>query len=286
MKIQKDKIDLKKPKIYITLTTTSKRLNNVNRVLESLEKQILRPKKIILYISEEPYLLDNGIAKDNPMILKLLKIPLVDIRWTNNTGPYRKIMPFMDDYFSKKDKSNKIFITVDDDTLYPEYFVQNLYDKYLEYDCIIAYRGRKIEKNSSKIVEYKSWTKASCIPKLFHIPTGKDGVLYSTRFFTKDILDIKMAKKLAQTTDDLWIKWHCALNGIPAIILNPDAIDGAEKSFPLVDTTGESDKQGLYAIYNNNNNNSSFNDEVIVRLEAYSLYKYGYNLAFLDKLKF
>lgn len=268
------------PEIVVTLTTIRSRLQYVPKVVESLLQQTLSPVRIELNISREPYLLDEGIEPDHPILLGLMKQPLLRVNWVPNIGPYRKIWPFLESYFSQDDENEHIFVTVDDDTLYPDYFLQELYKNYLQHQCVIAFRGRHIEMDEEKIAPYDRWTLGKTIPSLNNLPTGKDGILYSTKFFTKDFLDLAAVQRLAPTADDLWVKWHYALNGVPAVILNPEACTSDYKSFPLANYDKDYRNNSLYTLHNATSSNSK-NDVSIKELEAHFKGARGNNLACL-----
>lgn len=268
------------PGIYITLTTISERLDKIWPVIDSLHKQSLLPREIILNISEDAYLLDKGVKKNDPRIMALKKFPLLRINWTRNTGPYRKILPFMESHFASGATSDKLFITVDDDTLYPDYFVETLYKKYLETDGIVAFRGRHITLKSQSINSYTEWKLGITKPCMNNLPTGKDGIIYNTKFFTKDFIEYDVAKELAPTADDLWIKWHTGLNGVKATILNPEAATSDYKSFPVVDYSSEYRDVSLFKAHNSNGSGGK-NDISVQKLENYFNKKYGYNLSSL-----
>jgi hypothetical protein len=270
----------KYPNIYITLTTISERIDKIWPVIDSLHKQSLLPVEIILNISEDAYLLDKGVEKDDQRIMALNKFPLLRINWTQNTGPYRKILPFMESHFASGATEDKLFITVDDDTLYPNYFVETLHEKYLETDSIIAFRGRHITLTNRCINSYSEWELGKNSLCMNNLPTGKDGVIYNTKFFTKDFIDIDTAKQLAPTADDLWIKWHTGLNGVKAIILNPEAAASDYKSFPVVDYSSEYRDVSLFKAHNSNGSGGK-NDMSVQKLENYFSAKYGYNLSSL-----
>lgn len=266
--------------ITVTMTTIRSRLSLVPKVVESLHAQTLKPISIELNISSQPYLLDEGISKDDDKLKMLSEYPLIMINEVNNIGPYRKIWTFLDKHFKQSYAHDKIFVTVDDDTIYPDYFLETLYGKYQELDCVVAFRGRHIELDDAAIAGYDKWSWGKSQVEMQNLPTGKDGILYSTKFFTRDFLELDDALSLAPTADDLWIKWHCALNGVPSVILNPEACTSDYKSFPVVDFSKEYRRNSLYAAHNSNTSQGR-NDLTVQRLEAYYLEKYGYNLAAL-----
>ncbi|MGF6811229.1 hypothetical protein OKW30_006421 [Paraburkholderia sp. Clong3] len=268
------------PQIVVTMTTIRSRLLYLPRVIESLAKQTLRPVRIDLNISHQPYLLDEGVASDDPVLAELMTLPLVRVNWVANIGPYRKIWPFLEEHFSRERAEDRLFVTVDDDTIYPEYFLEQLYENYLTHDCVVAFRGRHIEFDREQVGPYETWTWGRCEPTLSNLPTGKDGILYSTKFFTKEFLNLSAALEIAPTADDLWIKWHCALNGFPSIVLNPEACSSDYKSFPVVNYDKSFRGNSLYARHNATGAQSK-NDASVERLEAYFACAYGYDLAWL-----
>lgn len=264
--------------VTVSLTTIESRLPHLHRVIESLHKQEVLPKEIRLYISQEPYLLDKGISTVDPHIMELKKFPLLRVKWVNNTGPYRKIFPFLQEHFAHSVAIDQLFVTVDDDTLYPPEFLRILLEKHRLHDCVVAFRGREIVLADSVIGSYPSWGIGLDYPSMNNLPTGKDGVLYSTRFFTRDFLRLEDAIALAPTADDLWIKWQCGLNGIPAIVLNPIACTSDYKGFPVVDYSKEYRGNSLYSSYNANSAQGK-NDDSVQKLETYFLKLLGQSLA-------
>lgn len=264
--------------VTVSLTTIESRLPHLHRVIESLHKQDVLPKEIRLYVSRDPYLLDKGISAGDPHIKELQKFPLLQVKWVNNTGPYRKIFPFLQEHFAHSVAIDQLFVTVDDDTLYPPEFLRILLEKYRVHDCVVAFRGREMVLAGSAVGSYPSWGIGLDYPSMNNLPTGKDGVLYSTRFFTRDFLRLEDAIALAPTADDLWIKWQCGLNGIPAIVLNPIACTSDYKGFPVVDYSKEYRGNSLYSSYNANSAQGK-NDDSVQKLEAYFLKLLGQSLA-------
>lgn len=264
--------------IVVTLTTIRSRLKYLPRVMDSLSQQTMSPARIDLNISREPYLLDDGVSEDDHILRELKKDPRIRVNWVPNIGPYRKIWPFLEAHFSKSDEKERVFVTVDDDTLYPDHFLEQLYNSYLQHDCVIAFRGRHIEMVGENISPYHDWTWGRDLPSINNLPTGKDGVLYSTKFFTKDFLDLDAVKSIAPTADDLWIKWHCSMNGVPAVILNPEACSSDFKSFPLISYEKADREHSLYSVHNSAGSQKK-NDLAVEKLEKFYKINRGVNLA-------
>jgi len=264
--------------LTVSLTTIDSRLPHLHRVIESLHQQQVPPKEIRLHISREPYLLDKGISPDDPHLKELLKFSLLKVKWVDNTGPYRKIVPFLQEHFSHNVATDQLFVTADDDTLYPPEFLRVLLETYQTHDCVVAFRGRAMELEGGEIATYPTWGIGLDYPSMRNLPTGKDGVLYATRFFTRDFVRLDDAIALAPTADDLWIKWQCGLNGVPAIVLNPIACTSDYKGFPVVDYSKEYRGNSLYSSYNATSAQGK-NDDSVSRLETYCKEQLGQSLA-------
>ena len=265
--------------VDISLTTISSRIHLTKDVIFSLLNQSLLPRKIFVYISKAPYLLDEGISEDHPIIKELIELERVEIVWVDNTGPYRKIVPYLSNLMETSQNGSGLFITADDDTLYPHNFIESLKAHYEEKRCIIAFRGRQIHANdeSFDINPYAEWGLGVMSPSIANLPTGKDGVIYHRSFFTKEFLDINTAQKYAPTADDLWIKWHTALNGIRSVILNPNSATSDFESFPVVDYSDEYRNISLYRAHNSQSSEGK-NDKSVTMLEKHFKELYGYNL--------
>ena len=187
-------------------------------------------------------------------------------------------MPFLQEHFSHSVATDQLFVTVDDDTIYPPEFLRVLLEQFSTHDCVVAFRGREMVLDDAEIASYPSWGLGLDRPSMNNLPTGKDGVLYSTRFFTREFVRIEDAIELAPTADDLWIKWQCGLNGVPAIVLNPIACTSDYKGFPVVDYSKEYRGNSLYSSYNANSAQGK-NDDSVRKLEAYFKDLLGQSLA-------
>lgn len=244
--------------VVISLTTISSRINYVEKTLKTLLSQTYFNFNIFLYISKEGYLLDEGIDKI-PLELARLKEKHNNlfIEFTENTGPYRKLIPSLKKYWG----TNQLLVTVDDDVLYPDNFLATLVTAEQIHGCPVAFRGRVATANNTELNRYKAWKRTDLAGRSFaNVPTGKDGVAYRPQYFRESVLDIKKAVELARTADDLWFKWNTALNGKESCLL----FDSLEESFRNA-TSKEEAGVTLFDEYNQ----SGKNDEVVLKLETY-----------------
>jgi hypothetical protein len=257
-------------RVFISLTTISSRIDNVHQVVSSLLRQRIPIEctsiQISLYISNEPYLLDEGISSVPASLNDLLEsannkwnsTKKFSIEFCPNTGPHRKYihtLPLMNE--------EDILITVDDDTLYPEYAIQSLVEANLKHDCVTSMRGRKIAISNNEIKTYRSWKKNMnelTMPSLLNVGTGKDGIAYRISHLHPNVSNVKAALEFASCADDLWLKMHSLLYGLPTKILSRDL----SQSFPdIISRNGRNDS--LYSEFNRDGGN----DKTMISLNQY-----------------
>lgn len=254
-----------RPHISIGLTAISGRCATLHKTLCSLLAQDYPAFDVSLFISDHPHMLDDGIRRIPEEIHELRSASQgrLKLRYTANTGPYRKLMPLL----ARLRGAEGLVATADDDTLYPADWLARMVERYLRHRCIIAYRGHPMLYDKSQFLRYRRWmTSRSKIREgMFILPTGKDGILYNSRFFHPNVLNISRALALAPTTDDLWWRWHSAALGVPVHVIN---LDYTSDTLPEVDWNGS-----LYDTYNREGEN----DRVIARLAAYSREELGFD---------
>ena len=86
----------------VSLTAISHRVAALPEVLRSLTTQSVQASRIILWISQEKYLLDDGVRRDDlpTEVLQLASDARnrIEIRDTENIGPHRKLLPLSSAY--------------------------------------------------------------------------------------------------------------------------------------------------------------------------------------------
>ena len=214
--------------ITVSLTSTSQRVATVHRTIESILAQSLRPDRLVLWLSENPHLIDRGVSRQElgEPLLRLAQQGL-EIRWTDNTGPYRKLVPALPEVKA----SGGVVITADDDVLYPESWLERLYRLHLQYPrAIVCYRGFYMKGFSEgRLTLSDKWKRdRGEEPSLDIFPTGKDGVLYPAGSLSDEIFNHEKYLQLACTGDDVWFKAMSLLNG--TLVKNI----ATHKDFPII----------------------------------------------------
>lgn len=192
-----------KSEIIISLTSFPQRINTVWITISSLLNQDMKPKKIILWLAAEQF------PKEKiPWMLQRLKKRGLEIRFCEDLKPHKKYFYTMMDY------PTEVVITADDDILYPEDHISNLWKGYKTYnDCIICSRAHTIKFNGKYFAKYNDWdnTKEQ-IPGYRVVPIGCNGVLYPPHSLHLETFNKAKLKELALFTDDLWLKCMALLN--------------------------------------------------------------------------
>lgn len=213
-------------KIIVSLTSIKSRVNALRETLSSLIAQdISSSYEVRVHLSREPYLLDEGFA-DEPAWLQGLADEnpncTLKIHFVRNTGPYRKLMPVLEEFIDSGMKV--VIVTCDDDTHYDSSWLRTLIHYHSFTPGLVAFRGHTAALNSTdySLLPYAAWQRNhdKCHYSLGNLPTGKDGVVYRPYYFDRSVLDIETAMRIAPTADDLWFRWHSILHGVPCYLIN------------------------------------------------------------------
>lgn len=194
----------------------------------SLVSQEVVPDKIILNLSKEPYLKDDGIY--NADILSYLTAgislslkEIIELRWVKNTGPYRKLLPTL-----KQASQEDIIVTADDDIFYGRQWLKLLLEGFDPTKKVIhAGRVRKIKKNiHNKPSGYIHWPiikDKQVLREDWLITYGGGAVLYRG-WFPESLIENKDFLNIAPTADDIWYSKICKLCGLNVEVV-PDALN-------------------------------------------------------------
>ncbi|MFZ0407714.1 MAG: hypothetical protein WAM11_06345, partial [Cyanobium sp.] len=136
-------------------------------------------------------------------------------------------------------------------TLYPPRFIEYLLRQRERHGCIVANRGHRIcLASKGGFLPYGQWQDGVSEPRLGNLPTGQSGILYRRSDFPAD-LELEAALALAPTDDDLWLRWLTARQGVPAVILQPNAAATTQVlTFPSASAKPATEQPSLWLAYN------------------------------------
>lgn len=197
------------PEIIVSLAVISQRVNNLPAVLQTLLcNQTLPPDRVVLWISPEPFLLDEGCQYGNlpGRVQSWHEDGLVEIRTTANTGPHRKMIPLLCEH--RDDPDPPILVTADDDALYPTRWLETLVAAHRAGGATaVCYRGRVIVRNERGLEPYHTWPKLAAYEEArsrYILATGREGLLiranmFDPRTFSDDYM------RLSRSRCDVWM---------------------------------------------------------------------------------
>lgn len=198
--------------VIVSITTFPKRFNYLKYTIFSLLRQSVRPEKIIINLTQPEC--PNGM-RDLPEDLAVLaKYGVVFEFRPENLKPHGKYFYTMQEY------PEKLIVTCDDDILYRKDTLKELLELHKAHpDCICSRRVRKIPFNNGCNEPYNTWSLYNNEVKGHgYLAVGVAGVLYPAKLFVGSrMFDIPEIKRLCLNADDLWLKAHEVLLGIPVV---------------------------------------------------------------------
>lgn len=207
--------------VIVSCTTTRQRLPMLLYTLMSLQQQSRKPDRIVVNVSREAYLSDEGIET----LPAWLQQDGVEVNWVPNTGPYRKLLPLINQC-SDADR----IVTVDDDVLYHSGWLSALLELDEAHpDHLVCTRARRMKRGLFGWKRYAHWRVVKQRTSAMNLmPTGSGGILYKRSLLDMTFLTDPQAQALAPTTDDLWFRMAGMRKGT-RVLVDPEA--GRENIF-------------------------------------------------------
>lgn len=183
--------------VVASMTSYPERISFATLALKTVLSQTMKPDIVVLWLAESQFL---NKEKDLPRELLELTEYGLTIRWCEDIGSYKKLIPSLKCY------PNDIIITLDDDICYAHDTIESLYSSYQNNPTNVhAHRCGKVCIRNDRIINiptcylYKEKFNGA---SFYYRLTGHAGVLYPPNVFTKDVFD-GFYEKLP-THDDVW----------------------------------------------------------------------------------
>jgi len=188
--------------VIVSLTSYPPRIGWVAATIESIRRQTIPPRRIILTLSKEDFP-DQAL----PQTLRRLVSRGLEVVWTNeNHRSFKKLIPI------RALLPDDTIVTIDDDTIYSRDFLAGLVHAAKEYpDMIIGYRGWALSVSEERVAPYRSLAEADpSTPPDLTLLTGVGGILYPPGSLSvDDLIDITTAQRICPSADDVWF-WAIA----------------------------------------------------------------------------
>lgn len=210
--------------ILISMTSIKSRLKTLDIVVKGLLSQDVIPEKVVLWLHED-------LKESIPKRLQKLEGNLFEINFSKLDCPHLKLVESLKKY------SEKIIVTCDDDLIYIDNHLRNLYNEHLKNKkTIIGNRTTqiKLDKNNNyePFIKWRFKEKHNLNNVL--MPLGSWGVIYPPNVFSDIVFDSDLFLKLSPKADDLWFKCMSLINKTNSLEVeyrpkNPIPIIGSQK---------------------------------------------------------
>ena len=113
-------------RLIVSLTTSPLRLNEIDKVIENINNQTIKPTKIYLNV---PHYFKRNCEKYNlEKLNELKKYNNLEINFCEDKGPITKLYPTLE----KENDGNTMIIILDDDMEYEDKLIEKLVSQFLE----------------------------------------------------------------------------------------------------------------------------------------------------------
>lgn len=207
----------------MSLAVISQRLPFLPDVLDRILGGTLAPSAVYVWISSEPFLLDEGVAVEDlpPAVVEMAESPScpVEVRAVENLGPHRKLVPLLRETYDDPDPP--LIVTADDDTLYPRRWLEALTRAHRETGSAVTFRARRIRTDGDRLAPYETWplVRDEEVVSYRLFSTGKDGLLVHPHMFDERVLTDAFGE-LCPSRSDAWINGGLLAGRTPTLNLS------------------------------------------------------------------
>ena len=228
----------------VSLTSYGSRLDTVFLTLETIGKGNCLPSRLILWLD------DTGDKNTIPSSISRLKRRGLEVYFGENLKPHNKYYH----YLQLVDHFDLPLVTADDDILYPDYWLKDLYHAYqARPDLINCFRARNIKLDKGKIAPYSTWQTCTNTKESFlNLATGVSGVIYPPKYLEFLKRAGKEFVNCCPRADDLWLHVNAIRSRFKIKQIYPASIH-----FPMIPNSQETALM--------HNNLKSGNDEQIAK---------------------
>jgi hypothetical protein len=188
--------------ITVALTSFPARIGYVARTIESLQRQSVRPARIVVCLARGQF-----VRRRLPISLRLqLRRPNVLLLWVEeDTRSFKKLVPV------RRRFPAQVIVTVDDDVTYHRRFLQHLLEVAGDHPgAIVGTRGWELLVENGGLAPYLAARPADVHSVQDRVLlTGVGGILYPPTALAPSLLSDPLAHEICPTADDIWF-WAVA----------------------------------------------------------------------------
>lgn len=207
--------------LVVSFTSFPKRIGFTVNVIENVSRQTRKADKVLLYLAPEQF---PGRENDLPQaLLEQAEQGKVELRWVRDVRSHKKY------HFVMREFPDASIVTLDDDLVYPDDMLENLFHCYLCHpDKISAMRAHLTVTDMAmgQILGYNRWVKeyrgATYLPSPQLFVTSGAGTLFPPKVLHPMALDMDRAWTLCPHADDVWLNLMALLNGTCVVLAVDD----------------------------------------------------------------
>ena len=193
------------PQLIVSLTSFPARIPTIDKTINTLLNQTIKPDRLILWLAEEQFPNKEG---DLTQKLLNLKEKGLEIRWCEDLRSYKKLVPALREF------PEDIIVTADDDLYYQQDWLESLYNEYLQNpNYIYIRRACRIKLKNNVFSVNPSYAKSDFKPTFLNQLLGGAGALYPPHSLHEDIFNVEQIKTLIPTHDDIYFWIMAVLKG-------------------------------------------------------------------------
>lgn len=226
----------------VAITSFGKRVELAGLAIESIAMGELKPKSVVLF-------LEDGIRDASlPSSIKRLIARGLKITYVPDYKSHKKY------YFALRDciNDNTPLITIDDDFIYPKWFLKKMLNSYeQDRNCVFCYRAKEVAINDQRLFEpYIDWPFATVrtpCNRIFFTSGG--GALLPICLLEELEREGGRFLQVCPRADDVWLNYVAAKSGIKSRLVLENSIDftpletPAEESLWTDNEAGGNDRQ-------------------------------------------
>ena len=226
--------------VIASLTTYPPRIGLAWLAIETLLRQSVRPRKLILVLSE-----DEFPQKIVPRRIQRQSRRGLEILWVARNGrSYDKLIPVRQRY------PGETIVTFDDDKFFPRTLLEELYLASVQNPgSVIGSRGWIIPTDGTEIHYGANWVRATPGARGRNLFTpGGNGCLYPPSSLDSTCENLDLALEICPTADDIWFWFATQRTGAPTVCLGlkPHRSIRSQKGTPALSAINNTKNDGQF----------------------------------------
>lgn len=193
------------PQLIVSLASYPARINTVNKTIETLLTQTVKPDRLILWLADEQFPNKEGDLPQN--LLELRQFGL-EIGWSEDLKSYKKLVPALQKF------PEDIIVTADDDLYYQKDWLESLYSAYLkDSKNIYTRRACRVVNKGNVFKNTPHYSNTHYEPDFSNQLMGGAGTIYPPHSLHEDVFNTELIKTLVPTYDDIYFWAMAIING-------------------------------------------------------------------------